>query len=116
MSAEPGLTAHDCAVLADSRWVKGLSGEMAVGQVAQRVLNVRLTAVWHWLPLAAEKSDENIEYVHQLRVATRRAMQGIRIFSDLLPDGAGNELRSLLRRIRTAADAAKVERISIGTK
>ena len=92
---------------ADSNWVEGISSKQSVCKVASRVLDTRLKAVCHWLPLAAENSRENIEYVHQLRLSVRRAVAAARVFSGLIGDADYDELRGRLRRIRLAADEAR---------
>jgi CHAD domain-containing protein len=76
-------------------------------EAAHRILSARLSAVVHWLPLAAEKSAEDIEYVHQLRVSSRRAVEAVRIFSDLIRNGVYEEIRAKLCEIRRAADEAR---------
>ena len=50
--------------------------------VARRALDARLDLVGHYLPRAADAADET-ENVHQLRVATRRAMAAMQIFDAL---------------------------------
>jgi CHAD domain-containing protein len=90
-----------------------------VCEVASRVLAARLKAVHHFLPLASEKSDEDNEYVHQLRISVRRAVEAVRIFSGLMEKAEAEALRDRLRRIRVAADEARnwdvmVERFSHG--
>ena len=89
------------------KWVAGVSRKQSVQKTAQRILSSRLFTVLHWLPLAAHRSAEDVEYVHQLRVATRRAGEAVRMFSDLLPDSTSSELRAVLREIRSAADEAR---------
>lgn len=91
----------------ETKWVKGISPEQPLRAAAHGILQSRLSAVWHWLPLAAEKSDEDIEYVHQLRVSTRRAVEAVRVFSDLISDTARADLRAKLRQVRLAADEAR---------
>jgi len=91
---------------ADSNWIEGISPNQSVCKVASRVLDTRLKAVCHWLPLAAENSGENIEYVHQLRLSVRRAVAAARVFSGLI-DADYDELREKLRHIRLAADEAR---------
>ena len=70
-------------------------------------LETRLKAVWHWLPLAAEKSQEDVEYVHQLRITTRRATEALRVFCNLMPKATCENLHTRLRKIRLAADEAR---------
>lgn len=95
-------TAHASPALPDSKWIAGISGDQSFGEVAHRVLDARLGAVWHWLPLAAEKWEADVEYVHLLRTSSRRATAAVRAFAELLPDGAADDLVVLLRRIRAA--------------
>ncbi len=92
---------------ADSNWIEGISSKQSVCKVASRVLDTRLKALCHWLPLAAENSRENIEYVHQLRLSVRRAVAAARVFSGLIGDADYDELREKLRHIRLAADEAR---------
>ena len=88
--------------VAEGKWVKGVSPKQPLHQAAYLILNSRLSAVWSWLPFAANKSDEDVEYVHQLRVSTRRAVEALRVFSDLIPKSACQELRAKLREVRLA--------------
>jgi CHAD domain-containing protein len=88
----------------EAKWVKGVSSEQPLHRAAYRILRSRLSAVSHWLPLAAEKSEEDVEYVHQLRVSTRRAVEAVRVFSDLIPKSAHQDLRERLRQLRRVAD------------
>ena len=78
-----------------------------MNEVARCILEARLRAVWSRLPLAAEKSAEDVEHVHQLRVATRRAVESVRLFSTLIPDEVCRNVRATLRQIRLAADEAR---------
>lgn len=95
------------APVPESKWVPGVTAHQATGEVAYRVLKARWRAVEHWLPLAAEHSGQDVEYVHQLRIATRRAMEAWRVFSDLVPEATYQEIRAMLRSIRRAADDAR---------
>lgn len=90
-----------------SKWVKGISAKQPLHKAAHRILQSRLIAVQHWLPLAAEKSDEDVEYVHQLRVSTRRAVEAVRVFSDLIPESERQDLLGRLKQIRLAANEAR---------
>ena len=94
--------------VADSKWVKGLSVEQSLPDAAHRIVQSRLAAVLYWLPLAAEKSDEDVEYVHQLRVSTRRAVEALRVFAGLIPQESGKDLRGKLSQVRQAAGEARI--------
>ncbi len=91
----------------DGRWIKGVSVEQPLHEAAHRILQSRLSAVSYWLPMAAEKSDDDVEYVHQLRVSTRRAVEALRVFSGLIPEAACEDLRGKLGQVRLAADEAR---------
>jgi inorganic triphosphatase YgiF len=52
--------------------------------------------------------SENVEYIHQMRVATRRLRAALRLFAPALPPGLREELRAplsaLMRQLGTARD------------
>jgi CHAD domain-containing protein len=71
------------------------------------VLAARFAVVRHCLPLAAEKAAESAEYVHQLRVGTRRASAALRVFRESLPRKLLKNTKRTLRQIRRAAGGAR---------
>ncbi|MBV8488371.1 MAG: CHAD domain-containing protein, partial [Planctomycetaceae bacterium] len=75
--------------------------------VAARSLRNRLGAVLQVLPLAARKAEEDIEYVHQLRVWTRRACAALDLYEELLPRRRCAWLKKQLKRVRRAANDAR---------
>jgi CHAD domain-containing protein len=93
--------------MADGKWITGLTPEMPADEAARVVLSVRLSAVRHHLPLAVERAAEDVEHVHQLRVATRRAAAAVWTFRDLLPKKSQREAKRLLRALRRAAGGAR---------
>jgi CHAD domain-containing protein len=93
--------------LVDGKWIVGLSRKMPIVEAARRVCDVRFEVVLHYLPLAARAAHRDIENVHHLRVATRRATAALRIFHVCLPAKAANSIRKSLRRLRRAAGAAR---------
>ncbi|MGZ3385027.1 MAG: CHAD domain-containing protein, partial [Isosphaeraceae bacterium] len=101
------------------KWVQGLSPADRTIDVAVRTLESRLGAVLYYLPLAAKRADEDAEYVHQLRVWTRRATAVLRLYEDLLPRRRCSWLKKQLKRVRRAVNNARdcdalVERLSKG--
>jgi CHAD domain-containing protein len=88
-------------------WIEGITAEDSVSHVARHSLRVRLAAVQHYLSLAAERSDEDVEYVHQLRVCTRRAMAALKLYTGLLPNNKAKWFRKTLRKIRSVAGDAR---------
>lgn len=93
--------------MAEGKWVEGLTATTPVADAARAVLTARLAVVREFLPLAAEKPFENIEYVHQLRVGTRRAAAALRVFADALPPKPLKAVKRNLRTIRRAAGDAR---------
>jgi CHAD domain-containing protein len=90
-----------------SKWIPGTHGEQPVGAAARSALRLRLDSVWHYLPLAALAPHEDVEHVHQLRVATRRAAAALRTFRRLLPEGRRCWIKRRLRQVRQGAGPAR---------
>ena len=88
-------------------WVEGIGPDDAAVDVARRVVSQRFDVVWHSLPLAAKNHQEDIEYVHQLRVGTRRAGAAARLFRNLAKKKHIRQLGKELKQIRGAAGAAR---------
>jgi CHAD domain-containing protein len=89
------------------KWVEGVSSRDRVDDVACRTLEARLAAIQYYLSLAAEKADEDVEYVHQLRVWVRRATAALRLYQELLPRRRLCWVRKQLKRVRRAANDAR---------
>lgn len=88
------------------KWIEASSDE-PVTKVAVRSLSSRLEHVEHYLPLAAMNYEEDIEYVHQLRVWTRRADAAIEMYAELLPEWRAAWIQKQLGRIRRATNDAR---------
>src|SRR5438874_12397589 len=91
----------------DGKWIDGLTPGMPVAEAAKVVLAARFAVVRHFLPLASEKPHEDVEHVHQLRVATRRSAAALRVFADALPRKLLKQTKRTLRRLRRAAGDAR---------
>lgn len=91
---------------ASSKWLVIDRGDAPVTRVASRTLRKRLQAVWTILPLACEPAGDP-ERVHQLRVATRRALAAIEAFDRLIPRKQREWFTRQLRRLRRAAGEAR---------
>ncbi|MGO9598943.1 MAG: CHAD domain-containing protein [Isosphaeraceae bacterium] len=89
------------------KWINGATAGDRTGDVAMRSLQNRLGAVFQVLPLAARKAEENIEYVHQLRVWARRASAALDLYEDLLPRRRCAWMKKQLKRVRRAASDAR---------
>lgn len=90
-----------------SKWIKGVKPSDPVAKVARRALKLRFDGVWHYAPLAAHEAEEDIEYVHQLRISTRRARAALRVFVPLVRQKDLKWTKKRLRRLREAAGEAR---------
>lgn len=94
-------------MLRQSKWIKTTTPEAPLTELAHEALWSRLNAVWHYLTLAAHQSERDREYVHQLRVWTRRSAAALYLFGDVLPPRRARRLKRQLHRIRGAAAEAR---------
>ena len=81
--------------------------EHRVSRLAKRTIDRRLRRVARLLPRAAKKPEEDVEYVHDLRVSVRRAAAALQLFAPFLPRSAHSQMISQLRSIRGAAGRAR---------
>ena len=89
------------------KWIEGIGPETTVTDAARRSLELRLAVVAHTLPLAAHLAEHDIEHVHRLRVATRRAAAALKLYRDWLPQKSARWIKKRLRQIRRAASEAR---------
>jgi CHAD domain-containing protein len=93
--------------MAEGKWISDLRPDTPLADAARHVLFVRLQVIKDYLPRAALEADDDIEYVHQLRVGTRRADAALRIFGACLPKKTHKKARRRLKTLRRAAGAAR---------
>lgn len=93
--------------MAESKWLVELDGETPLADAARQVLAERLRLVPERLAGALYEPDRDLEHVHQLRVATRRAGAALAVFEVCLPARDFERARRRLRRLRRAAGAAR---------
>lgn len=93
--------------MAEGKWINDLKPDTPPMEAARHVLFVRLQVVKDYLPRAALEADQDSEYVHQLRVGTRRANAALRIFADCLPKKIHRKARRSLKKLRRAAGAVR---------
>lgn len=91
----------------NGKWIDGLRPEMPVSKAARKTLLRRLRPVDRWLSDAAYRADDSPEFVHQLRVATRRAMAALEGYAELLPADKAAKMTKQLGRIRKRAGDAR---------
>ena len=90
-----------------SKWISDLGAATPVADAARRVLTLRLEGVRDCLGHALREPGRDAEFVHQLRVATRRASAALEIFAECLPPKVYRATRLLIRNIRRAAGKAR---------
>jgi CHAD domain-containing protein len=90
-----------------AKWIAGAAPDQPVVETARLALGSRLELVCYYLPLAADDWQEDVEYVHQLRVTTRRSVAALDIFGYLLSERRRRWLRRRLNNIRRAAGDAR---------
>ncbi len=90
-----------------SKWIDGLTPSSTVADAARRSLEPRLSAVAHLLPMAAYLAEHDIEHVHRLRVATRRAEAALKLYYVCLSPKPARWVKKRLRKIRRAAGDAR---------
>ncbi|MCA9099837.1 MAG: CHAD domain-containing protein [Planctomycetales bacterium] len=90
-----------------AKWIDGTAPDQPVVDVARHALASRLELVCYYLPLAAERWQEEIEYVHQLRVITRRSVAALDTFGHLVSNRRREWLGRRLKKIRRAAGEAR---------
>jgi CHAD domain-containing protein len=93
--------------MADGKWISDLTAATLLVDAARRVLTIRLEVVRDYLSLALREADKDPEYIHQLRVGTRRAGAAIEIFALCLPEKVYSTVRKQLRKVRRAAGEAR---------
>ncbi|MBC8872369.1 MAG: CHAD domain-containing protein [Planctomycetes bacterium] len=89
-----------------TKWIDASPDEM-ISEVAVRSLRSRIEPVRDYLVLAAEESGKDLEYVHQVRVWSRRAVAAINIYRNLLPKRRRRWMKDQLNGIRRASNDAR---------
>jgi CHAD domain-containing protein len=89
------------------KWIEAGTTDEAIHDVAVRTLQCRFGAVTRLLPLAAERADEDIEHIHDLRVWSRRAAAALELYAELMPRRRFLWIKKQLKRVRKAANEAR---------
>lgn len=89
------------------KWLANVDPNQPVSDVARQAIEFRLKTVKHYLRLSAVKAHKDDEYVHQLRVSTRRAQSALRIFSDVTPPRRSQWFEKKLKRLRGDGSKAR---------
>ncbi len=89
------------------KWLTGVVPSAPARDAARVALETRWRIVAHYLPRAARQADRDREFVHQLRVGTRRLHAATETFGPLLPPRRAARFDEFLRRLRQAAGEAR---------
>ncbi|MCY2977094.1 MAG: CHAD domain-containing protein [Planctomycetota bacterium] len=87
--------------------MNGIKRDTLVRDAVRLTLQHQLNAVLHFLAFAAEKSCDDVEYVHHLRVSVRRMGTALRVYRRALPKKELSSIRKKLETIRRAAGKAR---------
>jgi hypothetical protein len=89
------------------KWLEPKLARMTAEEAADAILGRRIDAVWRGLGLLCVDRSREAEHVHQLRVATRRAVVALEIFRPLLAGKHHAWFARQLKRIRRTAGEAR---------
>ena len=95
------------AVKPPGKWIQGIDGSTPLIEAAKAIVELRLEPVVTLLPLASARHAEDVEYIHQLRVASRRADAALKAFRLSFGAKRWRKVHRRLRTIRRAAGAAR---------
>src|SRR5688572_17294219 len=90
-----------------AKCVKPSHAHQPLSQVAAEVIRERPELECKYAPLAAKQWEDNPEFVHQMRVATRRSAAALALFVELLPRKKTKHMLKRLKRLRKAAGEAR---------
>lgn len=88
------------------KWIEAGPDEV-LEDVAVRSLDSRFQPLLHFVPLAAKRPEQDIEYVHQMRVWARRAAAAVWLYEPLLPKRRRKWINAQLKLIRRCANDAR---------
>lgn len=90
-----------------TKWINGTAPQTPVADVARLAVKTRLKTVRRLLKNVRRYWDSEIEHVHQLRVASRRAEMAIHVFATYLPKKQVRWTKRRLKQFRRAANVAR---------
>lgn len=107
MFLSTSLPATDALANRSGRWIVGLSADMPLLDALDLIFRQRYQAVREFLPLAAERAAENVEYIHKLRVSCRRLAAVLDVLAEGFPEAPRQQLLKLLGKIRRSCGQAR---------
>src|SRR5258707_9928232 len=89
------------------RWITGLSAAMPLLEALEIIFRQRYEGVLYYIPLAARRADENIEYVHKLRVECRRLGAVLEVLAEGFPEAPRQALLEQVEKVRRTCGRAR---------
>lgn len=90
-----------------SKWLRKVDAETPISKAAKRALVSRFEVVAHYFPQAAKAWKDDVEYVHQLRTASRRFRAATDFFEPTLPPKRAKRLTKIVKKARQSAGDAR---------
>ncbi|MEX0791913.1 MAG: CHAD domain-containing protein [Pirellulaceae bacterium] len=90
-----------------SKWLRKVDAETPISKAAKQALDSRFEVVAHYFPQAAKAWKDDVEYVHQLRTASRRFTAATDFFEPVLPPKRSKRLSKLVKKARKSAGDAR---------
>jgi len=98
---------NDSDATPPGRWIAGLSAGMPLLEALEIIFRQRYEGVLYYLPLAARRADENIEYVHKLRVACRRLGAVLEVLAEGFSEAPRQSVLEQLEKVRRVCGRAR---------
>ncbi|PQO45260.1 CHAD domain-containing protein [Blastopirellula marina] len=89
------------------KWLGDVTPGHAISEVARQAITTRSARMLQYLPLAADRWKDDVEYVHQLRTWSRRTQSALQLFASLLPLKRSTSLRKATQKLRKAGGDAR---------
>lgn len=90
-----------------SKWLRKVDAETPISKAAKRALVSRFEVVAHYFPQAAKSWKDDVEYIHQLRTASRRFRATMDFFEPTLPPKRTKRLAKIVKKARKSAGDAR---------
>ncbi|MBA2116626.1 CHAD domain-containing protein [Bremerella alba] len=91
----------------NTNWLGKIEPGHSISEVAKEALRTRSSRMLEYLPLAANRWKEDVEYVHHLRTWSRRTQAALQLFASLLPLKRTTVVRKATQKLRKAGGEAR---------
>jgi len=91
----------------NTNWLGKIEPGHSISEVAKEAISTRSSRMLEYLPLAANRWKEDVEYVHHLRTWSRRTQAALQLFATLLPLKRSTVVRKATQKLRKAGGEAR---------